>query len=112
MPVRTATAAAWATAEAAIGWEPGAGRRLKLAKAREASAPAEAANAYFALVDIVRQKADRRACQEAVRHLKAARRASDAGGILPFFGAQTERLREQHKRRPTFITLLDKADLR
>lgn len=104
--------AAWATAQAAVGWEPGAGRRLRLAKARESSSPTEAAGAYLALVDIVLEKADRRAYQEAVRHLKAARRAAEIGGILPFFGAQMERLREQHKRRPTFIELLDKADLR
>lgn len=104
--------AAWATAQAAVDWEPGAGRRLRLAKARESSSPTEAARAYFALVDIVLEKADRRAYQEAVRHLKAARRAADTGGILLFFGAQIERLREQHKRRPTFIGLLDKADLR
>lgn len=104
--------AAWAAAQAAVGWEPGAGRRLRLAKARESSSPREAAGAYFALVDMILQKADRRAYQEAVRHLKAARRAADAGGIPPFFGAQIERLREQHRRRPTFIELLDKADLR
>jgi len=39
---------------------------VTLAKAREASAPAEVAGAYFALVDIVLEKADRRAYQEAV----------------------------------------------
>lgn len=104
--------AAWATTQAAVDWEPGAGRRLRLAKARESSAPTEAAGAYLALVDIVLEKADRRAYQEAVRHLKAARRAAEAGGILPFFGAQIERLREQHKRRPTLIELLDNASLR
>jgi hypothetical protein len=103
---------AWATAQAAVGWEPGTSRRLRLAKARESSAPAEAAGAYLALADIVLEKADRRAYQEAVRHLKAARRAAGAGGILPFFSAQIERLREQHKRRPTLIALLDTADLR
>ena len=103
---------AWHAATASPSWDPGERRRLRLAQAREAVAPAEAAGAYLAIVDKVLERADRRAYNEAIRHLKAARRASTAGGIAPFFDAHIARLREVHRRRPTLIALLDKAGLR
>ncbi len=51
----------------------------------------------------------RRAYARAVPVLKNARRAADAAGQVDWFAAQIAGLREQHRRRPTLIAMLDKA---
>ena len=53
-----------------------------------------------------------RAYREAVRHLKAARRAATAADLSSVVDDRLVLLREQHRRRPTLISMLDKAGLR
>jgi hypothetical protein len=48
----------------------------------------------------------------AVRHLKAARRAATAADLSSVVDDRLVLLREQHRRRPTLISMLDKAGLR
>jgi hypothetical protein len=55
------------------------------------------------------QIADRRAYSDGVRILKKASRAADAAEISGLFGREVGRLREQYRRRPTLIAMLDKA---
>jgi hypothetical protein len=47
----------------------------------------------------------------AVKRLKAARRAATASGRLDVFAEHLTALREQNRRRPTLMTMLDKAKL-
>jgi uncharacterized Zn finger protein len=54
---------------------------------------------------------DRRAYARAVRILEHARSVADAAGHRDDFTAHISRLREQHRRRPTLIAMLDKAKL-
>lgn len=45
-----------------------------------------------------------------VRILKKGARAADAAGPLNVFRAKIHRSREQYRRRPTMIAMLDKAE--
>jgi uncharacterized Zn finger protein len=63
---------------------------------------------YQSVADEVLQTADRRAYSTAVRILKKAARAADAAGRSDDFSKQVSRLREQYRRRPTLIAMLDK----
>lgn len=67
---------------------------------------------YLRLADTVLVDANKGAYRDAVRHLKAARRAATAAGLVPDFDEKLASLREQHRRRPTLIAMLDKAGLR
>ena len=58
------------------------------------------------------ERADRRAYAAAVRILKRARAAAQAAGALTEFTDHVARLREQHRRRPALISMLDKANIR
>ena len=94
------------------GWEPGEQRWRRLAEAREPTDPAGALGVYLRLTDAALVQADRRAYREAVRHLKAARRAATAADLSSVVDDRLVLLREQHRRRPTLISMLDKAGLR
>lgn len=106
------TDAAWSVATSVGPWEPGADRWGRLAEARETTDPAAAMEVYLRLSDESLVRADRRNYQEAVRHLKSARRAAEAAGHTVEFSQYLAALREQHRRRPTLIQMLDKSKLR
>jgi uncharacterized Zn finger protein len=67
---------------------------------------------YLRLADEVLVRADKRAYRDAVRHLKAARRAASAADRTAEFTEYLARLRERNRHRPSFMAMLDKADLR
>jgi uncharacterized Zn finger protein len=54
---------------------------------------------------------DQRAYARAVRVLKQARTAAQAADRTDAFDAHIAGLRDQHRRRPTLIAMLDKAGL-
>lgn len=85
---------------------------LRLAGAREPTVPADAMAVYLRLADDVLAKADKRAYRQAVRYLKAARRAATAADRRADFDDRLTGLREQHRRRPTLIAMLEKVGLR
>jgi hypothetical protein len=103
---------AWQAAIAGSADEFGADRWLRLAKTREAQHPAEALTAYLRVVDEVLETTDRRAYASAVRILKQARTAAASASDPDAFDQHIAQLREQHRRRPTLIAMLDKAGLR
>lgn len=84
----------------------------RLAETREQAAPADAMAVYLRLADDELERADKRAYQAAVRHLKAARRAATAANLLRDLDQHITALREHHRRRPTLIAMLDKAGMR
>lgn len=85
--------------------------RLRLAKQRATTHPADALAVYIAAVDEILVPTDRRAYRDAVRVLKEARSAAQAAGQDAEFAAEIERLRETHRCRPTFIATLERAKL-
>jgi hypothetical protein len=85
---------------------------LRLAEGREPTAPGDAMTVYQRLADEVLGRADKRAYRDAVRHLKAARRAATAADQTAEFGEHLSGLRERNRRRPSFMAMLDKAGLR
>ncbi len=103
------TEEAWAVANEDSEWDPGLARRLRLAEAREPQHPGQALPWYLLVVDELLVETGRRAYARAVPVLKNARRAADAAGQVDWFAAQIAGLREQHRRRPTLIAMLDKA---
>ena len=98
---------AWTVATAG-GWEPDPRRWKRLAEAREATDPAGALGVYLRLTDTVLVDANKGVYRDAVRHLSAA----NSAGLVRDFDEKLAGLREQHRRRPTFIAMLDKAGLR
>jgi len=84
---------------------------LRLANRRQLSHPAEALTVYTRVVDAILVETDRRAYRRAVQILKQAHVAAHAAGETDAFAANVARLREVHRRRPTFIATLDKARL-
>jgi hypothetical protein len=63
------------------------------------------------LADQVLETTGRAAYAGAVAILKRARRAAGADGTKSAFEAHVTALRERHRRRPAFITMIDKAGL-
>lgn len=102
---------AWAVATS-DEWDPGEHRWERLAEAREPADPVAAMAVYLRLADGALLTADRRAYRVAIRHLKAARRAAGAADRPDEFADHVRALREQHRRRPSLIEMLDKAGLR
>lgn len=102
---------AWETAADAPSDVIGAARWLRLAERGEAERPADAVAVYLEIVAHVLQTADRRAYHHAVRILKRASKAAQAAGIESAVADALTLLREQHRRRPTLIELLDRAKL-
>lgn len=103
--------AAWDAAPGGDLSELGDQRWARLAEAREPSDPAGALSVYLRLVESSLRTADKRAYRAATNQLKRARRAADAAGLSDEFGEHLAALREQHRRRPTLIAMLDKAGL-
>ncbi len=100
---------AWTTAAAVPADSLDFKQWLRLAASRERERPADALRVYQAVADEVLQTADRRAYSDGVRILKKAAKAAHAAGRDEVFSAHIARLREQYRRRPTLIALLDKA---
>ena len=84
----------------------------RLAESREAEALADALAVYQRVADGVLETADRRAYAAAMRILRRATTTAQGAGALTEFIDYITRLREQHRRRPALISMLDKADLR
>lgn len=102
---------AWEAAGRATGGEIDLDLRLRLAKQRAITDPADALAVYIGAVDEILVVTDRRAYQRAVRILKEARTAAEGAGRTDAFAAEINRLRETHRRRPTFIATLERAKL-
>jgi hypothetical protein len=100
---------AWQVATAEPEWDAGEQRWQQLARAREQADPAAAFEIYLRLADRALVTADRGHYQVAARRLKAAHRAAASAGLEVEFEAHVLGLREQHRRRPTLIAILDKA---
>jgi uncharacterized Zn finger protein len=66
---------------------------------------------YMLVADELLLETGRRAYARAIPVLKRASRAADAAGQNEWFATQIADLREQHRRRPTLIAMLDKAGL-
>lgn len=84
---------------------------LRLAEVREPTSPADAMSVYLRLGDDLLVHADKRAYSGAVRYLKAARRAATAADRVDEFASHLSELRERNQRRPSFMVMLDKANL-
>jgi hypothetical protein len=84
---------------------------LRLAEVRQTAHPARSLPVYWRLIDSALQTADRRAYAAAERLLKRALDAAAAGDEVDAFDARLAALRERHRRRPSLITVLDKAKL-
>lgn len=104
--------AAWAAAADADTEAIGDQRWARLAEAREPAEPATALGVYLRLIDSTLQTADRRAYRSAAKQLKRAQKAAAAAGLSEEFDEHLAALREQHRRRPSLIEILDKAGLR
>ena len=103
---------AWTAAVAAPKDAVGFNLWLRLAESSEQDRPADALAVYQRLVDEVLERAERRAYRSAAWILKRAQAAAQAADMLDEFTDYLARLREQHRRRPTLIAILDKANLR
>ena len=103
---------AWQVATSDPEWDPGEHRWARLAEAREPTDPAAAMGVYLRLVESTLTKTDKRAYRTATNDLKRARRAAGAADLSEEFDDYLTALREHHRRRPTLISMLDKAGLR
>jgi uncharacterized Zn finger protein len=102
---------AWAIATEDPTWDPGGDRRARLAQAREPTHPDEALSLYMLVAREELLQTGRRAYARAIAMLKRARRAASASEQDHWFSDQLLDLREQHRRRPALIQMLDKAKL-
>lgn len=103
---------AWSAAVAAPRDALGSDLWLRLAERSERDRPADALGVYQRIADEVLERADRRAYRSAARILQRAQAVAQAAGELDTFADYLTRLRERHRRRPTLIAILDKANLR
>lgn len=103
--------AAWQVPGAHPDWDPGPQRWMRLAEAREASAPGDALDVYLRLADLQLETTGKAAYVRAVAILKKAAQAARAADRQGEFAAHLVALRETHRRRPTFVAVLDKARL-
>lgn len=85
---------------------------LRLAKTREAQNPGDALIVYLRVVDEILETTDRRAYASAVRVLREARTVAASTSDPDAFNQHIAQLRQQHRRRPTLIAVLDKAGFR
>ena len=99
--------AAWRLAAEDLD-ELGDDRLARLAKAYEAVNPAAAVKVYLRVVESILETTDRRAYRAAVKQLGHARRAAEAAGLAPEHQSYLVDLREEHRRRPTLVAMLDK----
>lgn len=103
--------AAWDAATATDENNLGDHRWSRLAEAREPSDPAAAVGVYLRLIESTLRTADRKAYGSAAKKLIRTQRAASAAGLSEEFAQHLAGLREQHRRRPTLIAILDKAGL-
>ncbi|MDA8069807.1 MAG: hypothetical protein M0T77_14565 [Actinomycetota bacterium] len=103
---------AWQTATAAAAPDLGDHAWLKLAEARQKTHPTDVLPIYWRTIETVLETADRRAYASAIRLLKRARDAAGEAGQAADFETRVLALREQHRRRPALISMLDKAKLK
>ena len=103
--------AAWTLAMSDPHWDPGPQRWLRLAKAREAASPADAFNVYLSLADLALETAGRATYARAIGLLRRARGAATLAGSQEAFRLHLASLREQYRRRPAFLEMLDRASL-
>jgi uncharacterized Zn finger protein len=94
--------AAWQVPGARPGWDPGPQRWVRLAEAREASAPGDALDVYLRLADLQLETTGKAAYVRAVAILKKAAQAAQAADRQGELAAHLTALRETHRRRPTF----------
>ena len=99
--------AAWALA-AEDGDDLGNDRLVRLAEAYEVVDPAASVDVYVRIVEGILETTDRRSYRSAVKQLKNARRAAEAAGLAAEHHAYLVDLREDHRRRPTLVAMLDK----
>lgn len=104
--------AAWQAAVNNPACEPGEHRWMRLAEAREPSRPDDALGVYLRLADIELETTGRAAYTRAEAILKKAARAANAASRKVEFVEHLAALRDRHGRRPTLISILDKAGLR
>ncbi len=102
---------AWTVATEDPTWDPGGDRRARLAEAREPTHPDEALPYYMLIAEKELLQTGRRAYTRAIAMLKRARRAASAAEQDHWFSDQLVTLREQQRRRPALIEMLDKAQL-
>lgn len=105
------TATAWAAADGNPEWHLDVRQWERLADARRPGHPADALAVYLQLADAALVEANKNAYRTGVKHLKAARSAAAEAGVAADFDARMAVLREQHRRRPTLMAMLDKAKL-
>lgn len=103
--------AAWQVPGANPEWDPGGQRWMRLAEARQPTAPGDALDVYLRQADIELETTGKASYVRAVAILKKAAYAASAAGRQAEFGEHLAELRETHRRRPTFIQVLDKARL-
>jgi hypothetical protein len=103
---------AWSAAVATPQDALGSDLWLRLAESSERDRPADALAVYERIADEVLARADRRAYRSGARILLRARTVAQAAGEPGAFAEYLTRLRERHRRRPTLIAILDKANLR
>ena len=104
--------AAWTIADEHLDWDPGRRRWKRLAESRESSHPADAMAVYFRLADSELETTGRSSYIRAAVLLKKARRAADAAGRREEFSEHVAALREQFRRRPALLEILDRSALR
>jgi uncharacterized Zn finger protein len=80
-----------------------------LYKARAEDHPEDVVVAYRILVDQALTTADRRNYDEALKLLRLMAKAAARCSRMPEVAAYVAELREKHRRRPSFIELLDRA---
>lgn len=102
---------AWAVATEDPTWDPGGPRRVRLAETREPTQPDQALASYVLVAEEELLQTGRAAYSRAISMLKRARRAAAASGKEEWFANRLATLREQHRRRPTLIEMLDKVKL-
>ncbi len=105
------TAEAWTAAMSNAAWQLDDRQWERLAAERESDDPAAAFDVYLRLADSALQAANRNAYRTAVRHLQAAGRCASRANLDAALHQHMVNLRNVHRRRPTFIAMLDKAKL-
>ena len=102
---------AWQVPQGHPEWDPGRQRWMRLAEAREPSAPGDAFDVYVRLADVELETTGKAAYVRATAIFAKAARAASAADRQADFAEHVASLRETHKRRPTFIAVLNKAKL-
>lgn len=103
--------AAWLVTVDNPEWDPGGQRWMRLAEVRERSMPSDAFEVYLRLADGELEYAGRAVYVRATAILKKAARAAKAANRQDEFAEHVATLRGRYRRRPTFISGLEKARL-